>query len=54
LRVGSEGDVKMRTTGTPGQRPAYTGRERRRRTDASYSGPERRLAPSPEAGCPSE
>jgi len=47
LRVGSEGDVKMRTTGTPstpGQRPAYSGRERRRRTDASYSGPERRVA----------
>ncbi len=44
LQVGSEGDVNMQTSGTPGRRPAYSGRERRRRTDASYSGPERRVA----------
>jgi stress response protein YsnF len=47
LRVESEGDVNMRTTGTPGQRPAYTGPERRRRRDVSYSGPERRVAAAP-------
>ena len=44
LKVGSEGDVNIQTGGTPGRRPAYSGRERRRRTDTSYSGAERRVA----------
>jgi uncharacterized protein (TIGR02271 family) len=47
LRVESQGDVTTRTTGMPGQRPAYSGRERRRRTDANYRGPERRVAAAP-------
>jgi len=49
LEVASEGDVTMRPTGTPasgtpGRRPAYSGRERRRGRNASYAGPERRQA----------
>jgi hypothetical protein len=43
LQVGSEGDAATRI-GTSGRRPAYSGRERRRTRDASYGGPERRMA----------
>jgi uncharacterized protein (TIGR02271 family) len=60
LEVKGEGNVTMRSnadrastdrpaagsapTGTPGRRPAYSGRERRRGRDVSYAGPERRQA----------
>lgn len=60
LEVKGEGNVTMRSnadrsstdrpaagtapSGTPGRRPAYSGRERRRGRDVSYAGPERRQA----------
>ncbi|HEU4588948.1 MAG TPA: DUF2382 domain-containing protein, partial [Gemmatimonadales bacterium] len=59
LEVKGEGDVAMRSTGTPasatpasatptsgtaGRQPAYSGRERRRGRDTNYAGPERRQA----------
>jgi uncharacterized protein (TIGR02271 family) len=43
LQVGSDGDVNLRTSGTP-RRGAFTGKDRRRSQDRSYAGPERRTA----------
>lgn len=42
-RIAGEGDVRMRETGGRGSE-AWRGNERRYQDDASYTGPERRLA----------